>query len=71
MAGLPPVHTGQGAGLHGALAQLEARLHGMQKVAGSSPAGSTQEMGLPFDSGGRAYPPGSFNGRTPFLNMGM
>ena len=30
-------------GAHGAIAQLGERLHGMQEVAGSSPAGSTEE----------------------------
>ena len=45
---LAPARNGQRAGLHfaeqydfGAIAQLEERLHGMQEVAGSSPASST------------------------------
>jgi prevent-host-death family protein len=45
---LAPARNGQLAGLHfaeqydlGAIAQLEERLHGMQEVAGSSPASST------------------------------
>jgi prevent-host-death family protein len=46
-----PPRNGQRAGLHfaddyelGAIAQLEERLHGMQEVAGSSPASSTPSV---------------------------
>ena len=57
---LRPARNNQSAGIHwardfdfaaklgrrGAIAQLGERLHGMQEVAGSSPAGSTSEAAL-------------------------